>query len=292
VALASIVAAFTTHAPITITPASYDFGEYAINAVAVVSPDFRITLPPSSTPGGTVRVTLAGADVADFGLRGGAACTPSAQGTVCIASVEFKPQSLGPKVARLEVTDANGNRGSAQLKGKGVGALCVHRVVPCNYAPLWTGTFSWTSVLNGPGSQYNETVQVDVVQGVAFCTGGATSSENGRSLTGRITGPALFAVEFLQDPMYPWVYRITVACPTPHWPATEDAAATPSRPAELGHNEYGSERQPAASTAMTLEHLVASLAKLEGSITYPSPDVDPLNGVTGNVTVSWNLRRS
>ncbi|HET9292843.1 MAG TPA: hypothetical protein VFO06_01000 [Gemmatimonadales bacterium] len=40
---------------------------------------------------------------------------------------------------------------------------------------------------------------------------------------------------------------------------------------------------------MLLEEAIASVTKLERSITMPTNDTDPANGVTGSVTVSWHL---
>ena len=294
---AAAMAGLVTTASITITPANHDFGEYAVNAVAYSPTEFTITVSGNVPPGTTLTGGLTGPDASDFGLANGATirqanCSREAQGYRCTTFVQFQPHSLGVKQARLEVSDGHGGQGVAQLKGTGIGPLCLHRVVPCNYALHWSGTFGWTSTLNSEGSQYRETVQVNVINGSASCTGSATQSGNGRSLTGPIVGTGLFAVEFLHDPVYPWVYLITAACPSPHWPATDGYPATPSQPAELGHNEYTSEKQPAASRRMDPQQLLRELPRLQGSITYPSPDTDPLNGVTGSVTVSWNLTRS
>jgi hypothetical protein len=87
-----------------------------------------------------------------------------------------------------------------------------------------------------------------------------------------------------------WVYRITAACPSPHWPATSDTEDEPSRPAEMGHGEQSSDKQPAAAGAMTLDALISRLPKLEGKLSFPSND--PSNGVTGSMTITWNLKRS
>jgi hypothetical protein len=103
---------------------------------------------------------------------------------------------------------------------------------------------------------------------------------HGITRVGSIAGTGLIAVEFLEDPIYPLVYLITVACPTPAFAATASDPADPSRPAELGQGELLSEKQPAADVGIDLE----------GTISYPSPDTDPLNGVTGHVSISWKLK--
>jgi len=164
--------------------------------------------------------------------------------------------------------------------GQGVNAACEMKVVSCNYAHLYSGAFSWTSSLASPGSSYHEQVQVKVVRGVAVCSGQATESGNGQSRSAPIAGSGLIAVEFVEDSARRLVYRVTVACPTPAWPALNNDPATPSRPAELGQNEQGSYNQPATRIEMPL---------LNGSYSNPSPDSDRANGVTGTVSVHWNL---
>jgi hypothetical protein len=297
VTLASAAAlGITVAAAITISPASHDFGDAARQGSVWAL--FQLTVSPV-TRGDTVRVSITGPDTADFAVGGQpnstqaidpTTCPVGSQGSVCDVGVEFHPQSgsiLGPKAATLVVTNRAGTRVTAALKGKVVAALCQHIVVPCNYAMFYSGTFDWSSGLSGPGGSYSETVLVAVTNGVAFCSGTATDAGNGRSRTGAITGPGLIAVEFLDEfvdslRIHRLVYRITAACPSPHWPATADEPATPSRPAELGHGEQGSYNQPA--TGLGMKNLV-------GSSSDTSPDADPANGVTGLVSVRWSLKR-
>ena len=185
-------------------------------------------------------------------------------------------------------------RATAQLMGTAV-QQCEFKVVSCNYAHLYSGRFGWTSTLNGPATQYKENVQVGWVNGVASCIGSATTAFEGKSWTGTISGPGLLAIEWVDDPVYPWVYRITAACPTPDWPAGPNGEpATPSRRAELGHNDQSTYNMPdAAITAgMSLQQAIARVTRLQGSITNPSPDTDALNGVTGSITVSWDFNRN
>lgn len=289
----------TSAAAITITPASHDYGDYAVNATAVNSPSFEVVLVPGAAPGTTLTFTVQGPDAGDFaplGLsrtiqvdRPNDGCVNTSQRSVCSKPVGFRPGSLGPKLATLVVTDNHGGRAIAQLKGKGVAPLCRHVVVPCNYSHFYSGAFSWTITLNGPRSQYTQTVDVTVTNGAALCHGVTTEREMGRSRTGAIAGPGLIAVEFLTDPVHDTVYLISAACPSPDWPGSIDEAPTPSRPAEMGHNEQNSEKQP---TLACPSSPWTCAVDLEGSITYPSPDADPANGVTGNVKISWKLKRS
>jgi len=147
-------------------------------------------------------------------------------------------------------------------------------VVPCNYAGLYTGTFSWTSVLDAGSTHYVESVTVTVTNGRAVCNGSVVETGNGQTPNRTVAGAGLFAVEFSG-----WSnnsYLITAACPTPA------DAGTPSRPAELGHFEMKSDWQPAKGLGVDLV----------GKNSYPSPDSDPLNGVTGTVTIGWTLKHS
>lgn len=293
--LASSLILGATTLAITITPISHDYSQVPVSALA--SQSFRVTLPAATQAGTTLTFTIAGADPNDFvSAQAGktvdpfTGCSAGAQAITCTDSVGFRPKSLGPKQATLVVTDNHGNRATAALKGIGVAPLCTHTVVPCNYAHYFSGTFGWRSVSSGPGGSDTETVDVNVVNGIALCSGGSTSSAQGRTRTGSINGPGLIGVEFLPDPVHTWVYRITVACPSVAWPATADEPATASEPAELGRGEQSSDKQPTGGVGLTLEQAIARLARLQKSITFPGND--PANGVTGSLTISWNLVRS
>jgi hypothetical protein len=278
-------------AGVTVTPALHDFGKTAFPGGMSLH-QFTI----SSAPGDWLDLSVTGPNAADFIIDPLDKNRPNAAGVLskqcldadynpassCTVNMDFKPSSLGVKTATLVVANRRGERATATLRGEGVGASCEMNVVFCNYAHLYTGTFRWTSNLSGPESQFSERVQVDVVKGVATCNGSATQSGQGQSLTGAITGPGLLAVEYERDEKKRLVYRITVACPTPDWPATPDAAATPSQRAEMGHNDRSTYEQPATAIAQ---------ADLTGSSSYPAPETDALNGVSGAVSISWSLKR-
>jgi hypothetical protein len=282
-----------TAAGITITPASHDFGKWSVNGW--VDFDFQVRIPPGAGPRDTVTQSVTGPDVADFQLNTNSCETFWRTGS-CLSTIIFMPKSLGPKSARLVVSDSRGNSATALLTGTAVAPVCTNRVVFCNYGHFYSGTFNWTSNLTGPGSSASETVSVTVVDGVATCNGSATSTSPpmnnypGRSTKGAVTGTGLFAVEFVRDTVVNptnkanntsrLVYRVTVACPSPSWPATVDGPATPSRPAELGDFFQQSYNQPATAVGMDLV----------GSISYPAPEVDALNGVNGAVQVNWSLK--
>ena len=187
----------------------------------------------------------------------------------------FSPSPIAPPSQRYQVATlvVGAVDGHGAVAGTRQGQ-CQMKVVSCNYAHNYSGTFIWSKTLTGSASRNTERVQVEVVRGVASCNGAETDTENGRTLTGPVVGPGLIAVEFEKN-----IYRITVACPSPDWPATPDAAATPSRPAELGHNDQQSYDQPAPPPG----------ANLVGSYSNPAPETDPVNAVTGLVTVSWEL---
>jgi hypothetical protein len=155
---------------------------------------------------------------------------------------------------------------------------CEPKVVPCNYAHHYTGQFGWQITLQaaGTGSSYTEVVTIGISNRVVTCNGTATDIDHGQAKIGRIVGPGLLAVEFKTDSTGRLVYNITAACPSPAFPGET------VKPAELGHNEEQSYDQPATAIGMK---------NLKGGSTYPNPDSDALNGVTGTVTVSWDFKR-
>ena len=201
--------------------------------------------------------------------------------------VEFKPRSFGPKQAKLVIRNIRGGTATAVLKGNGVRAICEPLVVFCNYAFLYDGTFSWSYTIVSPQSKTVMDVTVSIVAGRGVCNGSETITENGSSQTGGITGQALVAVEFEIGSLTPDsmkqkdepVYRVTAACPTPEFRRTADSDGSRSHPAELGHNDqtsYNVKGVPIGSP-------------LIGKLTYPAPETDQSNGVSGNVTVGWTL---
>jgi hypothetical protein len=163
-------------------------------------------------------------------------------------------------------------------KGPGRAAqqpACQMKVVPCNYAYLYSGTFYWTVSLSGPAGQSSWKVQTAIQKGVVSCGGTQTDTSNGQTTVANIGGAGLFAVEFNPGSNNKLEYVLTAACPTPPW------MGAPGRPAELGHDPFHYiDPQPATAIGQ---------ASLKGSLTYPAPETDTANGVTGTVTVSWSL---
>jgi hypothetical protein len=277
-ALAGVALVLGITAAITIAPASHNYGRVAVNGTSLAS--FAVSGLPV---GGLVTASLSGANPGDWvvGIRGltSPTCSNQGQADPCSFTVDFSPNSVGPKSATLVVTDNLGSRATAALTGVGVGALCEMKVVPCNYAHLYDGTFSWQYGLIASHGTSRFSVTVTVVHGVATCRGSQTaSSPTTGSVTGAITGPGLIAVEFLQDSLGRLVYDITATCPT----ADHPDLGGPSRPAEPGgENEMKTYEKLARAVGMNLV----------GTHSYPAPETDPVNGVTGTVSVVWNLSR-
>lgn len=153
---------------------------------------------------------------------------------------------------------------------------CQMKVVSCNYAYLYTGRFSWTISLNAPASQFKEQVAVSVNNGVANCLGTVHETSNGQTQSGTVSGPGLFAVEFVLDSANNNVYRITAACPS------VAGMGSPVQPAELGHHDMTTYEQAASAIAQKV---------MQGTSNYPAPETDPVNNVTGVVQVTWNITR-
>jgi len=150
------------------------------------------------------------------------------------------------------------------------------KVVSCNYAYLYSGQFSWDNTINGSASQFHEQITLAVNNGVADCQGSVKETENGQTTTGTVSGPGLFAVEFERDSVNQLVYRLTAACPT------VAGMGSPVQPAELGHHDMETYQQRATTIAQKL---------IQGGSSYPAPETDPANGVTGTVRVSWKITR-
>lgn len=217
--------------------------------------------------------------------------TPSGPGS-CWLRVWFQPSSPGPKTGTIRVYSLSGGRSSMTtitLRGTGVGGGCVYTVVQgCNYAPMYYGTFTWTHTIISPISSYAEDVKVDVLGEVATCEVTAKSTDNGNSSVGTVVhGKGLIAVEFVDNAKNPGTdstkvtYRISVACPSPAYPATADAAATPSRPADLG--DFSQE---------TYEQRIGAIGRdLIGTTSQPAPETDPVNKVGGRLELHWSLKR-
>lgn len=173
-----------------------------------------------------------------------------------------------PSPTRPYMRSRSGRAGGQQLS-------CKMWVVSCNYAEHYMGRFDWQLVLQGGKSRHEEVVSVGITNGVVKCDGTAKDTDVGGTKVGRIVGPGLLAIEFKRDSIGKLVYEVTVACPTPAWPDT------PSQPAELGHFGQESYEQPATAIGMNLK----------GGSSYPAPETDPVNGVTGTVSVSWEFLR-
>jgi hypothetical protein len=208
----------------------------------------------------------------------------------CYLRVWFRPTSPGTKKGIIVIGDVRRNTVTAiPIFGIGVGEECVYTVVQgCNYAPMYSGTFSWSKTLTSPTSSYAEDVLVNVVSGVATCNATTKSTENGNISVGTVVaGKGLIAVEFVDNATNPGtdptklIYRISVACPSPAFPATADAPATPSRPADLG--DFSQETYEQRINAIGLD--------LIGTTSQPAPEADSVNKVDGRLELHWSLKR-
>ncbi len=263
---------------ITITPASRDYGDVAVNGTTTKT----FVVGGLATRDSALAI-VTGPDARQWIIQASTnLCRVDPQDPdPCSFEVSFNPNSTGPKTATLVVRDFRGGRVTAQLKGKGVVALCEMKVVFCNYAHLYTGVFKWNSVLTAPKSSTIIAVQADVVGGRVTCNGSETLTEDGVSRVLKVQGNGLIAVEFKVDDTNSKVYNITVACPSP------GDAGNPSQPAELGHFDQQSYDQRKTSAGVD----VAPGVDLIGTNDYEDGASDAANGVNGRVTVSWSLKR-
>lgn len=285
VAAIAVAATAATHVArmLTLTPTSVDYGKagapagYALRQITV-STDVvgeLLTLSLTGPHAGHFRINHGG----DLGGTAVLKCADEhgAVLRVCPFGVDFRPLSMGIKTATFTVTNARGQRASASLRGEGVAEFCELKVVSCNYAHLYSGTFSWKIDLRDADTRTSTNVTVNVIKGVAACSGAFHEIDpNVEPIHGTISGPGLIGVEFLSDPVHPLAARIVVACPSTQQPGV------PSQPATLGNtNTMDSDRQPAQAIGVNLS----------GTINYPAPESDPVNGISGTVQVTWDLKR-
>lgn len=279
----------TGQTPLSISFVRHDFGQIAVTATSIL----QFTVGGVQV-GDTVFAVIEGPDAGDWVLNASSSSFGRSRtfspcdsrnrynyGT-CGGFVVFFPASVGTKQAVLRIVASGGRMASADLTGRAVAPLCTHTVVPCNYAHLYSGVLSWTHSVQGQAGSTRLGVTVTIDKGQALCNGSETvTSPDGTPWVGTIVGPGLLGVEFLADPMYPLVYQITVACPSPAYPDHADGSSgRPSAPAELGSSySVVTDRQPARRAG---EPLAAAL-------NFPAPETDPDNGVTGMVGLSWNL---
>jgi hypothetical protein len=261
---------------LTVTPARHDFGRVGVG----VPTGTFFTL--ASSTGDSLALSITGTDAGDFsGAPATMSCAdatgrPSA---TCRILLNFQPQSPGVKTASLVVTNRRGERATASLRGEGVAQLCEAKLVPCNYAHLYSGSFGWTRSIRSARASTEISVAVSVVKGVATCSGSQTMwDEASGRMTGPIAGRGLIAVEFAEDTSGAPTYNITAVCPTVDHPDM----GGPSHPAELG-GENEQQSYPQSTTAVGQD--------LVGGHSYPAPETDDVNGVTGVVTVRWDLKR-
>lgn len=296
--VAAVVSAVTT----TMSPTQHNFGRFAVRAGSPPF-SFRVTLPTGALLTDSIDVSIVGADPLDFVLADGRTrgvplrlqCglgqlypTPGA----CDVGVQFDPGSVGPKSARLQVVDKAGTVVTAALSGHAVAPVCTMAVVSCNYAHLYSGSFSWQSDLDGPYGQHRKSVTVNVLNGVATCSGSMTdviidNQGNRATRVGTILGDGLIGIEFEKDSAGRDVYRISGACPSAHFPATPTTPAIPAEPAELGSSTYEESYQQPIPRSSPFPP-----AALRGGRNVAHPDVDPANGVTGSMSVTWAFTRS
>lgn len=183
----------------------------------------------------------------------------------------------------------------------------------CAEADFYTGTLGWSELLSASGggggntytSRRTATIEVKVTSGKAWCSGSIDEVEKQWSSgkltmdatrTGVVAGPGLIGIEFGMggthsevdedvdlDPDTP-SYNITIACPTAEMTITGggETTVTPSEPARWGSSgEFSTYDWPGDF----------SQGGLKGTSSWSHPDSDPLNGVSGTMSVTWSLTK-
>lgn len=183
--------------------------------------------------------------------------------------------SLGNRAAPRYITFSTTGPAPAGVADAPEVAQCVNKTVQCNYAQWYTGKISWSHTIIAPNAQHYDNATVSVTNGVASCNGGVREVDHGQTTSGSINGPGLIGIQFMLDSANKLVYRIIGACPT------AAGMGSPVQPADLDHNSMETYEQRATKIEQQL---------LADSVSYPAPEVDPVNNVTGTVVVVWSFK--
>lgn len=172
---------------------------------------------------------------------------------------------------------------------------CTPYVVECNYyARFYSGPVVQARTLRSEGKTVQDSrdsVTVTIGGGQVSCSGTTSttrmSSDPPYKYTehGTISGKGLFALETPKGIVSDATYTIRIACPTPamQWRAEEKGQPVKS----------GSEPWAPADLKVALIEIIekpeVDFTLLEGRETYPHPESDEANAVTGTVRVTWRL---
>lgn len=249
-----------------LNPTSHDFGTSEIGLTRPLLNGFldsglpfrftfSITLAPDDGARAAVQVNItapAGSpDGQDFSVE---LDCPSSPASHCDAEVYFLPHSPGRKSAALTV-HANGHTAQAALSGVGV------------VGGKYTGTIGYQHTIVGGHGRSNYSVDVLVVSEQAFCKGTLVDVGDGGTQTTSLDGPGLFELRWNGADEYAFQF----ACPNPSQNQAEAAWAE-------AIESYQQQLKPKQSKAT-----------LTGKWSEPAPETDELNGVTGNIQMTWAL---
>jgi uncharacterized repeat protein (TIGR01451 family) len=175
---AASVSIFLQTLPVSLAPASLDFGN---QAAGVASASQAITLTNNS--GGTLditAITITGANAGDFSKTTTCGATVTNGGT-CTITITFTPSALGSEIATLSVTDNGGNSPQTlALSGTGVAsAPVIAKAFGSATIPL-NGTTSLTFTITNPNTG---TALTGLAFTDTFPTGLVISTPNGLSNT-------------------------------------------------------------------------------------------------------------
>jgi hypothetical protein len=178
-------------------------------------------------------------------------------------------------------------------------------------ARYYSGTFAWRETLTARNSSGSHRLAADhmvsismvITDGVVMCRGGVDGKSQqwySGALTedsathGIIDGIGIINIEFSEGGMHSVgpdeveldedtpSYNITITCPSPAVTST-GGGETIRTPAEDA-------RQGSSWEIQTYDWPGAYLqSSLRGNATWNHPATDPVNGVTGTVTVEWDL---
>ncbi len=177
--------------------------------------------------------------------------------------------------------------------------MCEPYLVGCNYGKYYSGTVTWSTVLevNAPDLTDSSRSQVTatIALGKVSCSGHESASREdwrGRyKAEGRVSGSGLLIVEkpHASPTDRSGTYRISVACPSAELSWSDVPKVDGYGPPKSGVVPATPAEENRGADGMVYEHEAADFSRLAGTETYENPDADAVNHTTGTITITWSL---
>ena len=159
---ASAATAAAKPAKLAVSPTTHNFGSAVLGASST-SQSFAVT-NTGQAASGTLAVTTAGADPADFVIDASTCTGTLAGGAACSVSVHFAPTAVGARKATLSVSGTPGGTVNVTLQGTGTAANLVLSPKSHGYGSVALGgdspaqTYTLTNTGGGPSGPVTVTL--------------------------------------------------------------------------------------------------------------------------------------